>query len=816
MNDSLIRVLVIDDDQEDFLILRDLLADFPLGRYRLDWVGTLAEGVEALRASSHDVYLVDYLLGPDNGLDLVRLAVAERSAHRPVILLTGHGNAEVDREAMAAGAADYLVKDRIDGETLARAIRYAAERARHLAEVEEAQRRFRLLFERSPIPSWVFELESGRFVAVNDAMVANYGYSREELLRMSITDIRSESEADRLRTYQRTSGDVEGFAGVWQHLRRDGTPLWVEITSHNLVLDGRACRQVIANDITARRAAQSQLHLLERAVQASTSGVVVADAQAPDLPIIYVNDAFERITGYSREEALGRNCRFLQGAFRDQPELDLVRHALRYDKTCDVVLRNERKDGSLFWNHLSLSPVRDERGQVTHFVGVQNDLTERRRVEAELAHAASHDAVTGLPRYAVLEASAVRALALPEARLAMFYVDLDRFHGVNETMGHAIGDEVLRVVGARLREAVGDGGQVARFAGDEFVAIAEAAPAPEALLATAHALRAAVARPIEGDGFRLTLTASVGISHAPAHGRGPTELLRSAEAAMTRAKRDGRDTVFAFTSEQMREVEDRLVLGARLREAPRRGELELHYQPLVSAGSASVLGYEALLRWSSAELGKVSPARFIPIAESLGLMVEIGHWVIEEACRQLRAWQEAGHDGFTVSVNFSAQELQRPDVVQMVRAAIERHGIAPGRLEIEITESSLMEHVGRVVQVMAELKGLGVRLSLDDFGTGYSSLAYLKQFSIDKLKIDRSFVKDLPQDVDAAAIASTIIGIGHQLRMRVVAEGVETEAQAAFLREMGCDELQGYLFSPPVPAVRAIELRSATQAPATS
>jgi diguanylate cyclase (GGDEF)-like protein/PAS domain S-box-containing protein len=813
MNDSLIRVLVIDDDQEDFLILRDLLADFPLGRYRLDWVGTLAEGVEALRASSHDVYLVDYLLGPDNGLDLVRLAVAERSAHRPVILLTGHGNAEVDREAMAAGAADYLVKDRIDGETLARAIRYAAERARHLGEVEEAQRRFRLLFERSPIPSWVFEIDSGRFVAVNDAMVASYGYSREELLRMSITDIRSESEADRLRTYQRTSGDVEGFAGVWQHLRRDGTPLWVEITSHNLVLDGRACRQVIANDITARRAAQSQLQLLERAVQASTSGVVISDAQAPDLPIIYVNDAFEQITGYTRADALGRNCRFLQGEFDGQPELDLVRHALRFDKTCDVILRNQRKDGRMFWNHVIISPVRDDRGVVTHFVGVQNDLTERRRVEAELAHAASHDPVTHLPRYPVLEADAARRLAHDAAGLAMLYIDIDRFHGVNETMGHAVGDEVLRVLGERLREALGDTDEVSRFAGDEFVAIVSTTEDPEALRSLAQRLRAAVARPIEGDGFRLTLTASIGLSRAPEHGRAPTELLRNAEAAMTRAKREGRDSVCEFTTEQMREVEDRLVLGARLREAPRRGELELHYQPLVCAGSARLVGYEALLRWSSAELGKVSPARFIPIAESLGLMVEIGHWVIEEACRQLRAWREAGHAGFTVSVNFSAQELQRPDVVQMVRAAIERHGIEPGRLEIEITESSLMEHVGRVVQVMGELKGLGVRLSLDDFGTGYSSLAYLKQFSIDKLKIDRSFVKDLPLDADAAAIASTIIGIGHQLRMKVVAEGVETEAQAAFLRQMGCDELQGYLYSPPLPAARAIALREATAVP---
>jgi EAL domain-containing protein (putative c-di-GMP-specific phosphodiesterase class I) len=269
---------------------------------------------------------------------------------------------------------------------------------------------------------------------------------------------------------------------------------------------------------------------------------------------------------------------------------------------------------------------------------------------------------------------------------------------------------------------------------------------------------------------------------------------------MTRSKRQGRDVACEFSAAQMQELEDRLVLGARLRDAITRNELSLHYQPQLRAADRRITGFEALVRWNSPDLGPVPPGRFIPIAEALGLMPEVGSWVMNEACRQLRAWVDQGRSGFTVAVNVSAQQLQRPDIVDLVRDTLARHGVPEGMLEIELTESSLMENVERVQGRLAELKALGVSLSLDDFGTGYSSLAYLKQFSLDKLKIDRSFVRELPDNPDDAAIARTVIAMGHQLRMVVAAEGVETEAQATFLREIGADELQGYHFGRPVAA----------------
>lgn len=799
MSNAPLRVLVVDDDEEDFLILRDLLADYPLGRFEMSWVGTLEEGIRALRAGQHDVYLVDYHLGPDNGMDLVRLAVAEHNTHRPVIMLTGHGSADVDSEALAAGASDYLVKGSIDAEKLARSLRYAAERARQLQQVEDGRRRYQLLFDLNPFPTWVYDTQSLAIVAVNDAMASTYGWSRGELQSMSVLDIREPGEAERLKAYLTEWGDRSGNAGVWRHRHRDGSVLWMDINTHSVELDGRRCRMVIAHDITAQRAAQAQLLLLERAVESSMNGIIIADAQAPDLPISYVNPAFEELTGYPADEVLGRNCRFLQGGETNQPELELLRRSLREARDCNVILRNFRRDGGEFWNHLFISPVRDESGVVTHFVGIQNDLTERRQVEAELAYAANHDPVTGLPRYPILETALASLLEREGAEVSLLFIDIDRFHAVNESMGHVIGDEALRIIAARLSEVLGGPGYLSRFAGDEFVAVLPGG-SREAVLDVAGRLRAAVSRPIEGDGWSLFLTASIGIARSPEHGESGNELLRRAEAAMSRAKRQGRDEACEFSAAQMQELEDRLVLGARLREAAGRGELQLHYQPQLDANSRRITGFEALLRWTHPELGPVPPGRFIPIAESLGLMPELGLWVLDEACRQIRAWRDQGRDGFTVAVNFSAHQLQRPDIVQRVKVALDKHGV-PGRmLEIELTESSLMENVERIQARLAELKALGVSLSLDDFGTGYSSLAYLKQFSLDKLKIDRSFVTDLPGDGADAAIARTIVAVGHELHMVVAAEGVETAEQADFLREMGCDELQGYHFGRPAPA----------------
>ena len=508
------------------------------------------------------------------------------------------------------------------------------------------------------------------------------------------------------------------------------------------------------------------------------------------------NAAFSDVTGFSHEELAGRH--YLEFVHPDDRGITISAVATLNDagnSVQQVVYRFLCKDGSYRW--LSWESVVVPDGMA---FSVARDVTGQRDVEAALAHAASHDAVTSLPHHLGLEHEMGRLLedATP---VWVLFVGVDRFQAINESMGHGVGDEVLRWLAKRLQQAVGAQGRIARFAGDEFV-ITVTSLDRSGVIELAENLRGQVAEPIETGAFRLLLTASVGISHSPDHGRTPQDLLRRAQAAMNRAKRAGRDGICEFSADQMRDIEDRLVLSGRLRGAIARGEMHLHFQPLHRASDGALSGFEALLRWTSETLGEVPPARFIPIAEALGLMPEIGAWVVNDACRQARAWLDQGFRDFSIAVNISAQELQRPGLVEHVGAALRRHSMPPGVLNIELTESSLMENIERVTATLAELKALGTTLSLDDFGTGYSSLAYLKQFPIDKLKIDQSFVRGLPEDSDDAVIARTIVAMGHQLRMVVSAEGVETQAQAVFLNGIGCDELQGYYFGRPVtPAV---------------
>ena len=908
---------MVDDDEDDFIILKDLLREIFGSQYTIDWASSIAEGQQLFNEFRHDILFVDYMLGPDRGLDLVSL-VAESAARVPVILLTGQGNIEIDLAAMQAGASDYLVKGRFDAEQLSRAIRYARDQVRYITQIKNDELKYRLLFERNPIPMWVFDRNTLKFLTVNDAAIHQYGYSREEFLMMRTLDLRDAEEQQRLREF--IAHNYQGLvsAGIWRHRRKDGTEIFADISSHEIEFEGHVARMTLAKDVSeqvrvekALRAAEhrlrqvltdasdalmvvsaqnivefanpaverllgcsqseliglptsiplngrdgeeiqinradgqlrqaeirtaptewegipaavismrdvtesreheKQLRLLERAISASVNGVVIVDALASDLPIIMVNPAFEIMTGYTAAEVVGKNCRFLQNNDRKQPELESLRKCVQANSECDAILRNYRKDGSLFWNHLAISPVPDKNGNVTHYVGIQSDITERRRAAEELTFVASHDAITSLSRYSAIEPRLNQLLEQAgesSKSVHFFFIDLDRFHAINESMGHVLGDIALAIIAKRLTTCLPKEGEVARFAGDEFVMVVPGLNRKSAL-ALAEQILEATSVPIEIGDYVIFLTASIGVSQYPEHGHSALELLRRAEAAKGRAKGQGRDTVCEFSAEQMQEIEDRLVLGARLRTAISHGELLLHFQPKIRASDSRVCGFEALLRWNNPEMGSVPPGRFIPIAESLGLMPDLGAWVFNAACKQARLWLDAGHDNFCVGVNVSAQQLQRPDIVDRIRSSMQRHGVPAHMIELELTESSLMENVERLRTTLSELKALGITLSLDDFGTGYSSLSYLKQFSLDNLKIDRSFVRDLPGDADDAAIARTIVAMAHQLRMTVTAEGVETKEQSEFLCQLGCDQLQGYFFGRPVPAADAEKLLGTT------
>ncbi|MDR6841155.1 putative bifunctional diguanylate cyclase/phosphodiesterase [Pseudoxanthomonas sacheonensis] len=534
-------------------------------------------------------------------------------------------------------------------------------------------------------------------------------------------------------------------------------------------------------------------------VQSALDAIIVIDGLGH---IREFNPAAEHMFHWAREQVVGLDIAdvVIPPDLREGHRQGLMRHITTgvttlLDRRLELVAI--RAGGERF--PIELTVTRSDIEASPCFTAFIRDLSEQQRLTAAVADHARRDIVTGLDRYVVLEPRLIGMLAGGNTFVAVMLIDLDRFFGINESIGHALGDEVLRTVGVRLQTLSSEQVAVCHFASDEFVVIQQGGDATSAML-LAESIRTLLSIPFGTDDYRVLLTATIGMSCAPAHGNVALDLLRRAQAAAERGKGLGRDCVCPFLTADMHDIEERLTKGAQLRGAVQAGELALHFQPKFATSDLRLTGFEALLRWHSASLGEVSPARFIPIAEALGLMSEIGNWVVREACRQARVWLDAGHRGFTIAVNVSPQQLRRPGLARAMGDALREFGVPGEMIEIELTESSVMESLTRVQEELAMLKSLGTTLTLDDFGTGYSSLAYLKQLDLDKLKIDQTFVHGLPQSVLDASISRAIVGIGHELGLRVVAEGVETTAQAEFLNTIGCDELQGYLLGEPASA----------------
>ena len=551
-----------------------------------------------------------------------------------------------------------------------------------------------------------------------------------------------------------------------------------------------------------RRRAEAALLLSRQALESSNDGIMITDSMRPDRPIIYVNPAFERITGYTAAEAVGRNARFLLGEARDQIGLEELRSALREQRAAKMELRNYRKDGRAFWNELSLAPVRSESGETRHFISIINDITERKLYETQLEYQAGHDALTGLAnrnRLADRLDQAIAQAKRSKSLLAVLLFGLDRFKLINEGLGHETGDAILRGVAQRLKACVRSVDTVARLGGDEFVVIATDVASEHHVATLVLKLIGELARPMTIGEREVATNASAGIALYPKDADDASALLRNADVAMYRAKTLGSRMQF-YAPEMNASTLARLELDLALRSAVARDELLLHFQPKVELQCGRVVGAEALIRWRHPRLGMIPPADFIPLAEETGQIVQIGAWVIDTACAQLRAWRTAGLPEISLAVNLSARQFQQKDLVVVVAEALRRNDVQPKHLELEVTESAVMQDPEKTVATLRELKVIGVRLSLDDFGTGYSSLNYLKRFPIDALKIDQSFVAGVTTDPDNAAIAKMVISLAHSLRRQVIAEGVETEAQLNFLRRHRCDEIQGYYFSRALPA----------------
>ncbi len=594
-----------------------------------------------------------------------------------------------------------------------------------------------------------------------------------------------------------TPGDVAEIS----LLRSDGRPVRVIASAQPLAdQEGQVVGAFsIITDITDAVRVRSELSQREQAIDQLPVAFCLADATRPDHPLVYVNRSFTVLTGYSAEDCHGRNCRFLQGDDTDQPAARAIARALADRIPGTAVLRNYRKDGTLFLNELTVVPLCDEDGTVSHFAGIQLDITERMRNAEKLEQLAFTDALTQFPNRASFEAALTTSPPRPGWAVAI--IDVERLRDVNATRGRHVGNTVLRQIGQRLAVNLAEDELVARIGGDQF-ALFHRTDSETAAPAAIDAVMAALSEPYDIGHDHLVLSFTIGAAIVGADTSGPLDALQKAEVALYAAKADRSRRPRIYDRNLGQRTLDGISITEQLRTALDHRQFELFYQPKVSLVDGGLVGAEALIRWNHPTRGLQSPDSFIPAAEKSGLIIPIGGWALHEAARQIRCWRESGLVSPRIAVNISRLQFDGGGVNEAVAEALSANGLPPSALALELTESLLMDVSAAFIDQLTALRDLGCTLAIDDFGTGFSSLAYLHRFPLAELKIDRSFVKGLPHDPHSRSIVGVIVGLAHALSLTVTAEGVEHANQAEYLAAIGCDAAQGYYFFRPMPAER--------------
>lgn len=675
-------VLLVEDDEDDYVMTKALLSEIKEYNIDLKWIVSYPAALEALRTNIYNICLTDYRLGEHNGLELLRQAKTFNCTS-PIILLTGQGDRAIDREAIQSGAADYLIKGKIDADMLERSIRYAIERKKSLDALRESEERYALAVR-----------------GAND--------------------------------------------GLWDwNLRADEiyfSPRWKAILGYQESEIG------VKPDEWFGRVHADDVHQLKAAIAAHIEGTT-ADLE--------------------------------------------VKHRMLH------------KDGSWRWALSRGMVIRDANQVAYRMAGSQADITDRELAIEKLKHDALHDTLTGLPNRALFMNRLSHALKYtkrsPNYLYAVLFIDLDRFKVINDSMGHMIGDQLLINVARKMKFCLRPEDTLARLGGDEFTVLLEDIKDVKDASIVAERIHKTLVEPFSLGGHDIFCNVSIGIALKENNESGrPEDLLIHADMAMYRAKMLGRGRYEVFNKGMRTFTMDILTLEQDLRRAPQNDEMFLQYQPIISLQDNAIIGAEALIRWQHPRHGVIQPTEFIGLAEETGLIVKMGEWVLEKACLQKLIWEKAGYPDLLMAVNVSAIQFQHKDFVAQIKAVLQNTKMSAHKLVLEITESVAMKNISFSLEILNELRSMGLGIAIDDFGTGYSSLSYLKRFPINTLKIDRSFINDVTRNSDDAAITNAIIAMSHNLKLRVIAEGVESEAQLAFLRAQDCDEVQGYLFSRPV------------------
>lgn len=801
-------IIVVDDDPMLRMLMRESLeqSDFI--------VAEACDGKEALDLFNElhpDIVLLDVEMPVMGGYTAcAEIRSLDSGKHTPIIMVTGLEDTESVDRAYQVGATDFITKP-INWAILGHRVRYILRGARLFNELKDNKHRLATAQRIARMGNWEWDIEEDIFYWSDElcdifaTKVENNVSSPDSFINCIHED---DKEIVRNALAKKKPYDIE-----FRIPAANGT-IRIFHNQAEVAMDeeGKLIRVFgIIQDITGRRQAEQREARLGRILNASGSEILVFNGET--LCIMEANLGAQRNTGYSLDELATMNPLDLM-VETDSAYFDSLILPLR-DKSQDQVVFEmdlRRKDSSTYTAELCLQLSHMETPSV--FFAVIQDITERKKIEERIRHLAYYDKLTDLPNrglFTEILNQAIRYAQRYSKRIATLFLDLDRFKQINDTLGHSVGDALLKEVAERLKPCLRSSDSVARlepenkldlvsrFGGDEFLMLLTELKKVEDAAVIARRILAVFETPFNCAGHEFRITVSIGISVFPDDGDNPEDLVKNADSAMYHAKKEGRNN-FQFYNESMnvRSLQ-KFTMEADLRKALEREEFILHYQPQVDIKTGRIVGAEALIRWMHPERGLISPVDFIPLAEETGLILSIGDWVMRTACAQQQAWVSEGYDALRVSVNLSIKQLRQNTIIELINRLKASKEIDTNYLELELTESAIMQDAVENIKLLNTIKGMGIRLSIDDFGTGYSSLSYLQRLPLDTLKIDRSFINDIATDPDSAAIVKAIISMSRSLHLQVVAEGVETEQQLAFLREHGCDVMQGYYFSKPVP-----------------
>lgn len=811
MADGTVAILLIEDNPGDARQVEEILKDVSGFRFTFKWANCLSSGFSFLMEDEVDVVLLDLNLTDSSGYETFQ-QLHKQYPEAPVVLLTGLDDEQLGLRAVRDGAQDYLAKGNLNGNLLARSIRYAMERKLSAIALHKSEQLFKKTFSSLIEAVFIIEAQTLNITDCNPAATTIFGFSKEELLGRNALflfdgDLESEKNKEYFTDFNRYL-----HGEIYEKLlhRKNGETFFAEFSIEAIEDNPTQVLNwvMLLRDISLRKQAEETLRESEERYILATRG---ANDGLWDWNIkteeIYYSPHWKDMLGYQDDEISATIDEWISRIHPDDREAviyALSNHLKNETPHFQSEHRIKHRDGTYHWMLVRGMAVRDANGTAYRMAGSQTDITARKNAEEQLVHDAFHDQLTALPNRALfldrLERMIEYSLRHENYHFAVLFLDLDRFKIINDSLGHVVGDQLLIEISKVLKTCMRKADTVARFGGDEFMVLIDDIPNIQAAAKVAHHIQEAIARPFLVGNNRIFTSASIGIVLSGNGHVSKEDIVRDADIAMYQAKMLGKAKYVIFNTDMRNQAINRLNLENDLRHAIVRGELELHYQPIVTLKDNAISGFEALLRWQHPQKGNIPPEEFIPIAEETGLILDIDYWVLRRACSQMKKWQEqfTDYNNLFVSINISQQQFNQPEFLSKVRKVLKDSWLNPNCLNLEITENALMENEESVIDVLNNIRSLGVGLHIDDFGKGYSSLNYLQQFPIDTLKIDYSFINRIGTNGDRAEIVKTILVLAHELGVDTIAEGIETENQFAQLRELDCHYGQGYFIGWPL------------------